>query len=107
MKNNIKPDLLNWESTKIKGFSSKQLIEIKNGGLKLIKVESGSSYPLHNHPDKTEYIYVLEGMPEIIIGEDQYTGKVGEFFILNESVKHSIKNNDSKDCILLIGAIQS
>jgi quercetin dioxygenase-like cupin family protein len=106
MKNNIKPDLLNWENTKIKGFSSKQLIEMKNGGLKLIKVEPDSSYPLHNHPDKTEYIYVLEGVPEIIIGEDHYTGKKGEFFILNESVKHSIKNNDSNDCILLIGAIQ-
>jgi quercetin dioxygenase-like cupin family protein len=107
MKTNIKPDLLDWESTKIKGFSSKQLIEMKNGGLKLIKVEPDSSYPLHNHPDKTEYIYVLEGKPEIIIGEDHFTGKTGEFFILNESVKHSIKNNDSKDCILLIGAIQN
>lgn len=107
MKNYIKPDLLNWENTKIKGFSSKQLIEMKNGGLKLIKVEPGSSYPLHNHPDKTEYIYVLEGMPEIIIGEDKYTGEQGEFFILDESVKHSIKNDGSKDCILLIGAIKS
>jgi quercetin dioxygenase-like cupin family protein len=107
MENNLKPDLLNWESTKIKGFSSKQLIEIKNGGLKLIKVEPDSSYPLHNHPDKTEYIYVLEGLPEIIIGEDQFTGKKGEFFIMNESIKHSIKNNTDEDCILLIGAIQS
>jgi quercetin dioxygenase-like cupin family protein len=107
MENNIKPDLLNWETTKIKGFSSKQLIEMKNGGLKLIKVEPNSSYPLHNHPDKTEYIYVLKGLPEISIGEDDFTGKEGEFYILNESVKHSIKNNDSKDCILLIGSIQS
>ena len=107
MENSIKPDFLHWEETKIKGFASKQLIEMQNGGVKLIKVEPNSSYPLHHHPDKTEFIYVLEGMPEIIIGEDHYSGKQGEFFILRESVKHSITNNENSDCILLIGAIKS
>lgn len=56
MKNYIKPNLLHWENTKINGFASKQLIDMPNGGLKLIKVEPNSVYPLHNHPDKTEFI---------------------------------------------------
>lgn len=106
MENIIKHNLLNWENTKIKGFSSKQLIELKNGGLKLIKVEPSSIYPLHNHPDKTEFIYVLEGLPEIVIGDKHYAGKIEDFFILSNSVSHSIINNSNQDCILLVGAIK-
>lgn len=107
MENSIKPNLLNWEKTKIKGFSSKQLIEMNNGGLKLIKVEPASTYPMHNHPERTEFIYVLDGLPEIIIGEDHHEGKQEDFFILPLSVNHSIINNGNKDCILLIGAIKN
>jgi quercetin dioxygenase-like cupin family protein len=106
MENIIKPNLLNWEQTKIKGFMSKQLIEKENGGLKLIKVAPASTYPMHNHPEKTEFIYVLEGSPEIIIGDNHYFGKTDEFFILPKSVKHSIINNGNIDCVLLIGAIK-
>lgn len=107
MENYIKPKLLNWENTKIKGFQSKQLIEMQNGGLKLIKVEPTSIYPLHNHPDKTEFIYVLEGMPEIIIGDHHHKGAKEDFFILPQSVHHSIINNSLNDCILLVGAIKN
>lgn len=106
MENSIKPNLLNWENTKIKGFSSKQLIEVKNGGLKLIKVEPASTYPIHNHPETTEFMYVLEGSPEIIIGDSHYSGKKDDFFIFPKSVNHSIINNMDKDSILLIGAIK-
>lgn len=106
MENIIKPNLLNWENTKIKGFSSKQLIELKNGGLKLIKVDPNSTYPMHNHPDKTEFIYVLDGLPEIVIGDNHYSGKKEDFFILPKSVHHSIINNGNLDCILLVGAIK-
>lgn len=107
MKNKIETNSLTWKESKIKGFLTKQLIEHKNGSLKLIKVEPSSSYPLHNHPEKVEFIYVLEGSPEIIIGKDHYYGQRAEFFILSEKMNHSIINNDSSDCILLVGAINS
>jgi quercetin dioxygenase-like cupin family protein len=106
MENIIKPNLLNWENTKIKGFMSKQLVDMNNGGLKLIKVEPAASYPMHNHPEKTEFIYVLDGLPEIIIGDNHYKGNQEDFFILPKSVNHSIINNADTDCILLIGAIK-
>jgi len=102
----VKPETLQWEQTKIQGFSSKQLVEMPNGGLKLIKVEPASSYPLHHHPDKTEYIYVLEGNPEIVIGDDTHQGNEGEFFILPQAVSHAIINKSDKACKLLIGAIK-
>jgi quercetin dioxygenase-like cupin family protein len=107
MENYIKPNLLNWENTKTKGFASKQLIDIPNGGLKLIKVESNSVYPLHNHPDKTEFIYVLEGTPEIIIGDQHHQGEREDFFILPQAMIHSIRNNGNAHCILLVGAIKN
>jgi len=106
MANIIKPETIQWEQTKIQGFSSKQLIEMPHGGLKLIKVEANSSYPLHHHPDKTEYIYVLEGNPEIIIGDDTHQGNESEFFILPQTVSHAINNKTEKACTLLIGAIK-
>lgn len=107
MENYIKPDLLNWENTKIKGFSSKQLIDMSNGSLKLIKVEAQSVYPLHNHPDKTEFIYVLVGSPEIMIGDHQHQGEKEDFFILPQAMPHSIINNSTTHCILLVGAIKN
>lgn len=107
MSNVIKPQNLPWEQTKIHGFASKQLIEQANGGLKLIKVEPESSYPFHHHPDKTEYIYVLEGKPEIVIGPDTHQGNEGEFYILPQSVSHAIMNKSNDICLLLIGAIKS
>lgn len=107
MENITNPNLLKWEFTKIKGFLSKELIELQNGGLKLVKVEPGSAYPFHNHPDKTEFIYVLDGIPEITIDDNHYIGKNGDFFILPKSIKHSINNSSNNDCILLIGSIKS
>jgi len=107
MENYVKPDLLNWETTKIKGFHSKQLIDLQNAGVKLIKVEANSVYPLHNHPDKTEFIYVLNGLPEIIIGNDHHHGVKDDFFILPQAEHHSIINHSTSDCILLVGAIKN
>lgn len=107
MENYIKPDLLNWETTKIKGFQSKQLIDLQNAGIKLIKVEANSVYPLHNHPDKTEFIYVLNGIPEIIIGNEHHHGVKDDFFILPQAAHHSIINNSTSDCVLLVGAIKN
>ena len=101
------PNSLDWKEGKIKGFLSKQLIEIDNGGLKLIKVEPNSFYPVHNHPEKTEFVYVLKGTPEIIIGDNTYSGKEEEFFIFPKSVNHGIGNVGSQNCTLLVGFIKS
>lgn len=102
-----KTDLLNWETGKIKGFSGKDLINLKNGALKMVKVEPFSTYPIHLHPDKTEFIYVLEGNPQIIIDEEKFLGQRSDFFILPSAINHSIENQTSKECVLLVGAINN
>ena len=100
-----KTDLMSWESGKVEGFSGKNLIDLDNGGLKLVKVDPFATYPTHLHPNKTEYVYVLEGHPQIVIDETKYVGTVGDFFILPYAVEHSIANPSDEKCQLLVGAI--
>lgn len=107
MDNYKKTDLLNWVSGKVKGFQGKNLIDMDNGGLKKVKVDPFATYPSHLHPDKTEYIYVLEGNPKITIGNDIYHGEKGDFFILPNAIKHSIANPCDAECLLLVGAINN
>ena len=106
MKNHIKTESLVWETGKVKGFSGKNLINLENGGLKMVRVKAQSNYPTHLHPEKTEYIYVIEGSPKITIGEVNYNGVKGDFFILPNAIKHSIENNTDEECQLLVGAIK-
>ena len=109
MKNKIKPDLLDWTIGKVKGFDRKELIDIDNGGVKLVKISplSTSTYPDHVHPDKTEYAYIVEGNPEFVIDNQQYTSEPGDFFIFPTAKRHSITNKTEAECLLLIGAIKN
>lgn len=106
MENKINTNTLSWQEGKIKGFFGKELLSLHNGGLKLVKVSPLASYPVHLHPDKTEYAYILQGCLEISIDSDVYTGTTGDFFVFPFNTKHSIKNTTNSDCILLIGSIQ-
>ena len=107
MKRNFSTNELPWTEGKIKGFFSKELLSLTKGGLKLIKISPQASYPEHHHPDKTEYVYVLEGTPELTVNSEIYTGKTGDFIIFPLNIKHSIKNKTDTECILLIGSVQN
>jgi len=100
-------NLLAWKSGRVKGFSGKDLITLANGGLKMVKIDALATYPLHLHPDKTEFIYVLDGTPKITIGAENYNGEKGDFFILPQSIKHSIANPLETECLLLVGAVKN
>jgi quercetin dioxygenase-like cupin family protein len=107
MKNKVKPSLLDWTIGKVKGFDGKELINLEKGGVKLVKIRPLSSYPDHVHPDKTEYAYVIEGKPEFVIDNQQYTSEPGDFFIFPTAKRHAIKNKTETECLLLIGAIKN
>lgn len=107
MSNILNPDLINWTESKIKGFLSKELINLDNGSLKLVKIEPQSNYPVHLHPDKTEYAYVLQGAPEFLINNTCHKGSQGMFFIFPAKTEHAIFNNSSSPCLILVGSITS
>ena len=106
MDNIVKQELMNWTSGKVKGFHGKQLIEKKNGGLKIVKVDGFSVYPEHIHPDKTEFAYVLQGRPEMLIGGKKYAGEKNDFFIFPSGINHGIKNSCEEVCLLIIGSFK-
>lgn len=106
MKNKIEVNKLDWIEGKVKGFLGKELISQANGALKLVKVMPNATYPIHIHPDKTEFAYVLEGLPGFLINSEVHSGKKGDFFIFPFDTKHAIYNNSNYECILLVGSIQ-
>lgn len=96
---------LDWTTGNVKGFSGKQLIDSDSGTVKLVRVDPLSKYPLHRHPDKTEYAYVVEGDFEFIVGDKTYHGAPGDFLVFPQMTMHAIHNNTDKVGTLLIGAM--
>ncbi|PCI32811.1 MAG: hypothetical protein COB60_08900 [Flavobacteriaceae bacterium] len=107
MKHYIKPASLEYQTGAVKGFTGKGLIALKNGGLKMIKVDAHAIYPIHTHPQKTEFIFVLEGSPTITIADERFEGVKEDFFTLPTGVPHGIENNTDQSCTLLVGAINN
>lgn len=107
MTNKIKHDLLPWISGKVEGFLSKNLLDITNGGVKIIKIIPFSKYPIHTHPDKTEFAYVIKGNLKMIIGDETLDGQEGDFFVFPKTIKHSIESNSKSESLLLVGAIKN
>lgn len=73
----------------------------------MVKIAPHAVYPLHYHPDKMEFIYVLEGNPEFKIGSTHFTGQSNDFFIFPANEKHAIENISENETILLVGAIKN
>lgn len=106
MEKNISTDAANWLATKIDGFSYHQLIDEKNGGLKFIKIAPGSNYPIHQHPNTTEFAAVVKGKVVITKDDQEFISNTGEVTIFPYGIKHALGNNSNEDVILLVGAIQ-
>ncbi|MDF9801365.1 quercetin dioxygenase-like cupin family protein [Catalinimonas alkaloidigena] len=107
MKHKIKQEQLEWTKSKIKGFYGKELIAQEKGSVKLVRIDPVATYPEHLHPSKTEYAHIIEGNPIIVIENQHYTSKPGDFYIFPVNTKHAIINNTSDECLLLIGAIEN
>ena len=61
MEEHKKTDLLEWESGKVKGFAGRNLIDLANGGLKMVKVDAFAIYPMHLHPTKNGVCFCSRG----------------------------------------------
>lgn len=90
----------------MKNFFGKDLLMLDNGTVKLVKVAPAATYPEHLHPDKTEYVYVLEGHPHFKIGPEEFSAGPNEFYTFPARVKHAILNKTDQTCVLLVGGIK-
>ena len=86
---------INWK-TVYKGFSE-FIVKIKDDDeLKLIKMEPGSSVPLHSHGGK-EYILVLDGS----FGDEYGNYTKGDIQINDQNIKHTPVACKNEGCICL------
>jgi quercetin dioxygenase-like cupin family protein len=104
--NEINTHKIDWESMPVRGFEGKPLMEHLNGSLKIVKIQPGSNYPLHQHPDKTEFAYVIDGILEATIGDTTFTGKNGYFYQFPVGIKHALNNPTERETIVLIGSFK-
>lgn len=104
--NYIDSNQIEWKSMPVKGIKGKELFNIENGSFKKVMLEPNSSYPIHKHPNKTEFAYVLEGKLGVTIGDKEYTGESGDFFIFPVDVNHGLSNSSQASTVVLIGAVK-
>lgn len=106
MMSSIDTNQLDWMGMKVNGIFSKDLLSHENGTFKMVRLEPQAKYPIHQHPDKTEFAYVLEGVLEATIGENVYTGEPGAFLTFPVGAKHGLHNPTDKETVVLIGAVK-
>jgi len=88
-------DKLQWKSI-YKGFKEFILPLNDNDTIKLIKMDPGTSVPLHSHNGK-EYILVIDGSFCDEYGEY----KKGDMQINDQNIKHHPSASDSNGCVCL------
>jgi quercetin dioxygenase-like cupin family protein len=91
---------------RVPGFFGKALIETDSGSLRLVKIEPQSAYPVHRHPDKTEFAFVLQGVLQAEIAGEVYTGERGTFYRFPCGSLHGLKNPGQEETIVLIGGLK-
>ena len=105
MEHKIDHRKLDWSSGQVKGFYGKELLDLKHGGVKLVKIDEQAIYPSHQHPKKTEYVQVLEGRPDFLIDDKRYESEPGDFFVFPVGTVHSIENKTPAKCLILVGSL--
>lgn len=91
---------------KVKGFYGADLLNLAQGGIKVVKVAPKASYPMHVHPDKTEFVYLIKGIVNCYIENENYDLTIGNFAIFPKGMMHKIENPSDFEATLLIGNIK-
>lgn len=96
---------LAWEPTNVAGYEQKWLFKHEGGTYKLVRIQPGARFPLHRHPDRTEYAYVLEGILEATLeGQTMRIAPHG-FAEFPAGAEHGLYNPGAEPAIVQIGAI--
>jgi len=105
-KNYFQIDELVCHEGKVKGFYGADLLNLAQGGIKIVKVAAKANYPVHIHPDKTEFVYLINGSVNCYIESEQYNLNPGNFAVFPLGVTHKIENPTNFEATLLIGNIK-
>jgi mannose-6-phosphate isomerase-like protein (cupin superfamily) len=70
-------------------FSPKIVGELNGQHVKVVRLE-GDKVPWHTHDDEDEFFLVLDGVLDILEGQDTVTLNAGEFYIVQRGVEHKV-----------------
>ncbi|MBU2109764.1 phosphomannose isomerase type II C-terminal cupin domain [Patescibacteria group bacterium] len=82
--------------------SSIELTKNQPSTVKILVVNPGEEFSLQYHKNREEFWHVLSGTPTIIIGNEEFTAREGDEFIVKKNDKHRISAKDTEVRILEI-----
>jgi quercetin dioxygenase-like cupin family protein len=94
-----------WQATPVEGVFGRDLLASPEGTAKLIRLMPGARYPLHRHPGRTEYTYVLAGSPRLIVDGRTYDASAGDFVTFPAGAPHALENQGETEALLFVGAV--
>jgi len=68
----------------------------KKGTLKILEVSPGEMFSYQNHQKRSEFWYVIEGNPTVILNDKTTKHKPGDTIKVGKRVKHRISNKTNK-----------
>ena len=105
MKKLVKTGDMEWTPSKVTGIAGKDLVQFPEGTAKLIRLVAGAAYPKHQHPDRTEYAYVLSGKAVLTVGDEEFEANGGDFLTFPTDTPHALANRSEEEVLLFVGAI--
>ena len=66
-------------------------------------LEPGQSQAMHAHADQDKFYFVVEGVGDFVVGEEERTAGEGMVVWAPTGVSHGVSNNGKKRLVLLVG----
>ncbi len=66
-------------------------------------LEPGQSQTMHTHGDQDKFYFVVEGVGDFVVGEEERTAGEGMVVWAPTGVSHGVSNNGKKRLVLLVG----
>ena len=86
------------------GVTQRMLVDVDGGTVKLLRIAIGGHFPLHQHPDRFEWLYVVDGEVETEVdGEVVLLGR-GEFRVFPTHSYHRLSAPNG--ALALVGAFR-
>ncbi|MEM0158721.1 MAG: cupin domain-containing protein [Thermoplasmataceae archaeon] len=89
-------------SKAVEGIFQHLEVQRKNGTIKFLKFDPGSSYPVHHHPDRVEWLYVLSGRMIATIDSVEHDLAKGEFATFMVNSNHSLRAGKDGALVLVV-----
>lgn len=101
----VRTNEMQWAPSNVSGVAGKDLIQFAEGTAKLIRLEPGAAYPQHQHPNRTEYAYVLSGTAVLSVADEDFEAHQGDFLAFPTDTPHALANRSDDEVLLFVGAI--